>query len=45
MFLQCDNARCYSKGKRVKVQRKNPGAHGFDLKFRRDATSMRLGAP
>ena len=42
---QCHNHARKSKGKRVIVQRKNPGAHGFDLKFRRNATSMRIGAP
>jgi hypothetical protein len=42
---QCDNAHCKSKGKRVVVRRKNPGAHGLDLKFQRDTTSVFEGAP
>lgn len=42
---QCHNARCKSKGKRVVVRRKNPGAHGLDLKFQRNAISVFEGAP
>lgn len=44
-MVQCDNADCISKSKRVTIRRYKQCAHGFDLKSRRDATSVCEGAP
>jgi acetolactate synthase-1/2/3 large subunit len=44
-WLQCHNAPCKLKGKRVTVRRKNHCAHGFGFKFRRGPTSVCEGAP
>jgi len=44
-IAKCHNPGCNSNGKRVMVWRKIQCACGFDLKFRRDTTSVCEGAP
>ena len=44
-IAKCHNSGCTSNGKRVMVWHKIQCACGFDLKFRRDTTSVCEGAP